>query len=331
MHSDKRLNALQNWLNEQLKLEFSDISPASSDASFRRYFRIQTNDETFIVMDAPPEHESLDEFIHADAALATLNLHAPRIHEQNHDDGFLLLEDLGTRTYLDELDEQTAEHLYSDAIDALITLQSGITSQPETQFPLYSEKLLLDEMKLFELWYLPKHLNKTLSSKQLDILHDTYKVLIDHAISQPQTWVHRDYHSRNLMITKQNNPGIIDFQDMVIGGITYDLVSLFKDCYIEWPREKVINWVKEYYEKASNKLGFINISEQALIKYFDFMGVQRHLKILGIFCRLFYRDKKAQYLNDLPLTKKYLMETCADYNELIPLLDILKNIHQDGS
>ena len=239
MHSDKRLNALQNWLNKQLKLEFSSICPASSDASFRRYFRIAVNGTSYIVMDAPPEHESVEEFIHVDSALLALNLHVPKIYEKNLDQGFLLIEDLGNRTYLEELNEQTADTLYSDAIDALVTLQTGIERALQQKFPSYSAELLLAEMQLFESWYLQKHIKKALTNKQSDNLQNIYQLLIEYATSQPQTWVHRDYHSRNLMITTDNNPGIIDFQDMVIGGISYDLVSLFKDCYIEWPRSKV--------------------------------------------------------------------------------------------
>lgn len=334
MHSDKRLNALQNWLNKQLKLEFSAISAAASDASFRRYFRINANNTSYIVMDAPPEHESLATFTHAASAFSSLKLHVPTIYAENHTDGFLLLEDLGTRTYLDELNEQTADKLYSDAIDALITLQSSMLSLPnkspntlsDRNFPLYSAELLMNEMQLFESWYLKKHIKKPLSDKQTDDLQNSYQLLINSATEQPQSWVHRDYHSRNLMITERNNPGIIDFQDMVIGGISYDLVSLLKDCYIAWPRAKVEHWLTHYYEKATKQLNLTTTSLQQLIKYFDFMGVQRHLKILGIFSRLFYRDNKTQYLNDIPLTKQYLTDTCQQYDELAPLAEILVSL-----
>ena len=333
MHSDKRLNALQNWLNKQLKLEFSDISPASSDASFRRYFRIDVNSASYIAMDAPPENESLGEFIYADSALLALNLHAPVIHAENSDEGFLLMEDLGTQTYFDKLNEQNADVLYSDAIDALITMQTGIKLQPQKKFPLYSAKLLKDEMQLFESWYLPKHINRTLSSNQADKLHTIYQLLIDNALEQPQSWVHRDYHSRNLMLTENSNPGIIDFQDMVIGGISYDLVSLFKDCYIAWPRVKVEEWISDYHKKyhqiAVKQFGFEEVTLPQLIKFFDLMGVQRHLKVLGIFSRLFYRDNKEQYLNDIPLVKQYLIETCEQYDELAPLADILHSVHSE--
>jgi len=316
--SQDRETLLKDWLTSLSDYSLSEIHPASADASFRRYFRVtnQNDGSSYIIMDAPPDKEDCTPFIHIAHLLRGVGVNAPDILEQNNELGFLLLSDLGDQPYLDHLSDEHADAMYEDAISALIKMQ---TIKNDLSF--YDEPRLRDEMDLFENWYLNKHLNVVLNKQQKTDLEEVFSLLIKNALEQPQVFVHRDYHSRNLMLLDKNNPGVIDFQDAVIGPITYDLVSLFKDCYIEWSRDKVGNWLKNYLEKSAH--GF---DKQQLIRWFDLMGVQRHLKILGIFSRLNYRDGKAQYLNDLPLTLKYVVETCEHYQQLAPLKHLLEKL-----
>jgi aminoglycoside/choline kinase family phosphotransferase len=313
-----RLTQLQQWLDSLASNTYSDLQAASADASFRQYFRVNNtkNNKTYIVMDAPPDKENCHAFALVTDLIRGAGVNAPDILAIDIEQGFLLLDDLGNNPYLDHLNDDTADDLYIDAIDALIKMQTidGI-------LPAYDENLLQTEMSLFETWYLNHHLNIKLNARQKRSLDSTFTLLIDNAIKQPQVFVHRDYHSRNLMITDNNNPGVIDYQDAVIGPISYDLVSLFKDCYIEWPREKVEHWLDCYLARLAPERF---IERDTLIRWFDLMGVQRHLKVLGIFTRLNYRDGKSQYLDDLPLTLKYILETCDKYNELQPLKQLLE-------
>ena len=311
-----RENALNDWLNSINEYSLTELRPASADASFRRYFRVTDNNDgnTYVVMDAPPDKEDCAPFIHITQLLRNAGVNSPEILQQNTKQGFLLLSDLGERPYLDHLNNQSADALYGDAISALIQMQSI-----DDNLPGYDEKRLRDEMDLFETWYINKHLETTLNSQQQTSLESTFKLLIENSLEQPPVFVHRDYHSRNLMLLEQNNPGVIDFQDAVVGPITYDLVSLLKDCYIEWPRNKVEEWLGVYLEKSGH-----TFSQSQLIRWFDLMGVQRHLKVLGIFSRLNYRDGKEQYLSDLPLTLKYVVDTCKLYKELAPLAQLLE-------
>lgn len=306
---DSRLNLLQHWIVSELGLKPETIEPASADASFRRYFRVTTPERVFIAMDAPPEKESVANFVDCARALAALDIHVPHIFHENSDLGFLLLEDLGVRTYLDELKLETGR-LYGDALTALLKLQSGENSE-EFAPPLYDAQRLNQEMDLFIDWYLGKHINRKLTKQQLEIWDETKKYLTDSCLSQPQTWVHRDYHSRNLMITAENSPGVIDFQDIMFGPIAYDLASLFKDCYIEWPRKQQLLWLEKYRTQAN-----LQISSEQFIEFYDLAGLQRHLKVLGIFCRLNYRDRKSQYLGDLPLVANYILEVLELYPRL---------------
>lgn len=312
-----RLTQLQQWLESVAENTYTDIQPASADASFRQYFRVLNSKQKrhYIVMDAPPDKEDCHPFIHVTELLRGVGVNAPEIFARDVSQGFLLLADLGNRPYLDELNQESAGALYSDAIDALIKMQTI-----EAILPAYDKTLLQNEMALFETWYLKRHLNISLTPLQKEQLASVFALLISNAEEQPQVFVHRDYHSRNLMITDNNNPGVIDYQDAVNGPITYDLVSLFKDCYIEWPREKVEQWLAIYLSRLSITY---SITTETLIRWFDLMGVQRHLKVLGIFARLNYRDGKAQYLDDLPLTLKYVVETCERYPELAPLKQLL--------
>lgn len=323
---DKRLKALQSWLIDELRLNPKNIHPASADASFRRYFRIQSDGESFVVMDAPPEKEPIADFVRINLALAKQNIHVPKIHHSSIKDGFILLEDLGNTVYLDKLSIDSSNALYSNALKALIKLQQGTTNQTSFELPHYSEKLLKTEMSLFNDWYVQEHLKTNLTDKQADDLNSIESFLIESCLEQPLVWVHRDFHCRNLMITESDSPGVIDFQDMVIGPIAYDLASLFKDCYIEWPREQQIHWLKEYYELAQSELTDFTFTFSDLIRWYDLTGLQRHLKVLGIFCRLNYRDGKSQYLNDLPLVRSYVLEVSALYPELEPLQSLIADL-----
>ncbi|HEB63041.1 MAG TPA: aminoglycoside phosphotransferase [Gammaproteobacteria bacterium] len=309
---DHRLKAIQQWLLNEVKLSKFDLKPASSDASFRRYFRVDTGTETFIVMDAPPEKEDCQPFVDIAKVLGQAGLNTPRIIAQDLEQGFLLLSDLGSRLFLDELNDDSVELLYGDALNSLQKLQKI----PHNSLPLpnYSADLLQQEMMLFHDWFLKQHLAIELSKEERAVLFDAFETLTESALEQPQVWVHRDYHSRNLMVLDKESPGILDFQDAVIGPVTYDLVSLLRDCYIAWPRERVEAWVTTYYQNCDTDLG--GVSGAQFLRWFDLMGVQRHLKAMGIFARLNIRDGKSGYLGDIPRTLAYVREVCGRYEEL---------------
>lgn len=325
---DKRLEKIKIWLDTVLDEPVLSVAPASQDASFRRYFRVLTANTSHVVMDAPPEKESLDEFIAIDRALIELGVHAPMIHQINLNEGFLLLEDLGDRTYLNELRSDSSK-LYSNAIKALVKIQGGILSQNNPSgltLKLYDEALVTQELNLFDDWYLKRHLDIELDAKNKLIWQDTKECLVQAFAQQPQVWVHRDYHSRNLMIHDHNPPAVIDFQDMVIGPIAYDLASLFKDCYIEWTRDQQHHWLVQYLEHLHLEQPSLVVNIDDLVRWVDFTGLQRHLKVLGIFCRLNYRDGKAHYLDDLPLVQKYVLEVIDLYPELSNFQSMLNAI-----
>jgi len=272
-------------------------------------------------MDAPPEKEPITGFIEIAQALSSIGVHTPEIIAKDIQQGLLLLEDLGNITYLEQLLKKPNK-LYSDAIDSLLLIQNGehLLIQKNKQYtslkvPQYSAEKLEQEMDLFDDWFIKRHLNLSADKKMQDAWNDCKQQLISACLEQPQTWVHRDYHSRNLMVTDTNSPGVIDFQDMVKGPLTYDLASIFKDCYIEWPRERQQQWLEEYRTKALVELNLADFSLETLTRWVDFAGLQRHLKVLGIFCRLNYRDGKADYLNDLPLVAKYTLEVLDIYPE----------------
>ncbi len=315
MTTDQRQLDLLNWLTQKLGYSVSDFSVASADASFRRYFRAVTSRGTFVVMDAPPEKENCQAFVDTAQALASLGVHTPEIIAKDLSLGFILLEDLGTRTYLDELDRKPNE-LYSAAIDSLVKIQSGKISGSQWWPTHYDSQKLLEEMSLFERWYINEHLGRSIHEPSFAVWLHTQQFLAQACLEQPQVWVHRDYHSRNLMITEINSPGVIDFQDMVVGAIGYDLASIFKDCYIEWPRQRQQIWLEEYRTKAITALDLPEFSLETLTRWVDLAGLQRHLKVLGIFCRLNYRDGKENYLRDLPLVAKYTLEVLEIYPEL---------------
>ena len=327
---DQRLEQLKIWL-QQSDIQFDSITPASADASFRRYFRITgvaANDngktETRIIMDAPPDKEDCRPFIKIATMLYELGLNVPQILQQDLQQGFLLLSDLGDTVFLSVLNNDTVEDLYRAAMQSLLLMQQ----KQDADLPLYSETFLRNEMALFTEWYLGKQLSITLTPGQTAVLENAFDILVNNALTQPQVLVHRDYHSRNLMINElqADKPGIIDFQDAVIGAVTYDLVSLLKDCYISWPRDKVEAWVKTFQQQAES-VGIIkNVSTEEFLRWFDLMGLQRHIKVAGIFSRLKHRDGKTGYLKDIPRTMDYVFDVVARYPEFKPLQKLLGEI-----
>lgn len=324
----KRLQQLNEWLAIVLNGRPYDIAPASADASFRRYFRVTMGDETLIAMDAPPPQEDCTPFVHAAEVFADAGLNVPKIIAQDIPNGFLLLSDLGNTTFLSALQApnglEVAADLYRDASNALIKLQ--LASKPEV-FPPYDEALLTREMQLFPDWYVAKHLNVKLSDAQQAVMNKAFATLNANILAQSKVYVHRDYHSRNLMVQANSKDlGVLDFQDVVYGPITYDLVSLLKDAYISWEEDQVLDWAVRYWQSA-RKAG-LGVSEDFAEFYRDFewMGAQRHIKVLGIFARLYHRDGKDGYLKDMPLVMDYLRRVCDRYIELKPFLRLLDEL-----
>lgn len=326
---DSRLEGLKRWLAAVLDVTDYELQPASADASFRRYYRVRTAGATHIVMDAPPDRQDLGPFLAVAARLRELGLHVPEVLDQDLAAGYLLLTDLGERTYLQALNPATVERLYGDALGALVVLQAGIYTGAGL-LPDYDEALLRRELEIFREWYLGRHLGATLAAAQQQALEAAFNMLVGAALDQPRVWVHRDYHSRNLMVTARNNPGILDFQDAVVGPVTYDLVSLLRDCYIAWPRDQVIDWAKGYYELARQSGLPVGEDEEQFLRWFDLMGVQRHLKAAGIFARLHHRDGKPGYLGDIPRTLGYVLEVSARYPELAGLYRLLGALPIEG-
>jgi N-acetylmuramate 1-kinase len=299
--------------------------PASADASFRRYFRLQKGAESFIVMDAPPSREDCLPFVRVAGFLESMQLSAPRIIEADIERGFLLISDLGSEQYLDKLagEPHLADALYGDAIDAMLVMQRRGEAY-QTTLPPYSEKLLRFELSLFHDWLCGTHLQLQLSAEDERNWQACCDMLVETALRQPRVFVHRDYHSRNLMVLDEDNPGILDFQDAVEGPLTYDLVSLLKDCYVRWPADKVRQWALGYYQKLSDNTR-TQIDERRFLRYFELMGVQRQLKAAGIFCRLSHRDGKSGYLNDVPRTLSYIVELGPRHKELGFLVRLIED------
>ena len=323
---DSRLADLKQWLATlpSPTLQPDSIRPASSDASFRRYFRIDAADgASYIAMDAPPPQEDVRPFIHVAGLFGKAGVSVPAVLAQDVERGFLLLSDLGSTTYLQQLSHDSAHKLYLDAIDSLVLMQ--VQSEPGV-LPEYDRALLLRELMLFPDWYIGKHLGLTLTEAQTKTLHGVFDTLLANNLAQPQVYVHRDYHSRNLMVLPQGNPGILDFQDAVYGPITYDLVSLLRDAYIQWDEELVLDWTIRYWEHARRAGLPVTPDIDAFYRDFEFMGVQRHLKVLGIFARLYHRDGKEAYLKDMPLVMEYTRKAAGRYRELVPLVRLLDEL-----
>ena len=296
-----RKQQLQDWLQSCFPQQTFSLEPASSDASFRRYFRVFVEDETYIAMDAPPDKENCLPFVLIDQALVDHGVHAPDIIAQNLAAGFLLLSDLGSQCYLDQLGPESVDALYGDALDSLHHMQT-LDAQ---HLPPYDEALLKREIDLFSEWFLGRLLGIEADFSA------TSQSLIESALEQPRVFVHRDFHSRNLMVVADNNPGVIDFQDAVCGPVTYDLASLLRDCYISWPDDRVYDWVEAFRLR-----GYSDTEPEVFRRWFDLMGVQRHLKAIGIFARLYLRDGKTGYLKDIPRTLGYIQNLLQRYPQL---------------
>jgi hypothetical protein len=324
LENDARLTLIHAWLSRDLHLPVTRIEPASSDASFRRYFRIFSADATYVVMDAPPDKEDVRPYLKVSGMLEALGAHVPHVHETDEARGLLLLEDLGTTLYLQRLlGGDDGVQLYGEALEALALIQVRGRAACAELSP-YGRSELAREMTLMPEWFLARHLALTLSAAESQLLEEACEFLIRSALAQPCVFVHRDYHSRNLMVLPERNPGIIDFQDALSGPVGYDLVSLLKDCYIAWPRERVLGWVREFRARLLRHGGEAGASEEEFVRWFDLIGVQRHIKVLGIFCRLWYRDGKSGYLADLPRTLDYVRDACARFTELAPLARLLE-------
>ncbi len=319
----KRIEQFTHWLQRDLNFPSFTVQPASADASFRRYFRIGFNGQTHIVMDAPPGKEQLEPFIQIARQFGSIGLNVPKIEAVNSEQGFLLMSDLGSTQFLDVLTNENVDRLYGDALGALAAIQS---CGPETAaIPPYDRTLLLSEMSLFKQWYLEHHLGVELTETEVRAMNKIFEMLADNALEQPQVAVHRDYHSRNLMVC-DHNPGILDFQDAVTGAVTYDLVSLLRDCYIQWPQQKIEQWVDGYHDLALDHGILRQRCNEQFYHWFNLMGVQRHIKAIGIFSRLNHRDGKIGYMKDIPRTLGYVSQVCELYPQLSGLKSLIDRI-----
>lgn len=320
---DLRRAVLERWLAEQFAGARFSLAPASEDASFRRYFRAALDDgRSYVAMDAPPDKEDCRPFVRIARLLREAGVHAPEVHAQDLGQGFLLLSDLGTATYLQELDAGNAPQLFADAVDALLRWQLATRAG---ELPPYDEALLRREMSLFPEWYVSRHLAVTLNDSQKNDLEGIFRILVQSALAQPVVYVHRDYMPRNLMLCEPN-PGVLDFQDAVIGPLTYDVVSLFRDAFISWDEAQVLDWTVRYWEKAKHAGLPVDADFGQFWRAFEWMGLQRHLKVLGIFARINYRDGKPKYLADTPRFVGYASAVAGRYAALAPLARLLEEL-----
>lgn len=321
---DGRLKALSYWLKVSLGLPVKALEPISNDASFRRYFRVAIGEASFVAMDAPPAQEDVRPFIKIAHLLHRASVHVPQIYHRDLEQGFLLLSDLGTANYLSRLNEKTVDALYADAMEILVTLQKNVALE-DCPLPPYGPSLLRRELDLFRDWFLRRLLMMDMGESAASLLEKVWALLMTCALEQPKVCVHRDYHSRNLMVTEWRNPGVLDFQDAVVGPLTYDLVSLLRDCYIAWPSDRIERWVNDYYRRLSAAGLVANGRCEEFWRWFDWMGVQRHLKAIGIFSRLKLRDGKGNYLAAIPRTLGYVTEVCRKYPQLNDFLKFLED------
>ena len=315
MHS--RQTALHHWLLNVINTADYELTPLTGDASFRRYYRLHYLGEFRIVMDAPPDKETVGPFLHIARLLSEQGIHAPHVYAADEQQGFIVLEDLGDTLLLSILQADNADKLYRQAMDIILRMQASIHPL-HAQIPCFDKAYMLQELQLFITWFLNGYLKLTLSDAETKLINSHFQLLVTEISAQPQVFIHRDYHSRNIMFIERDGQfdlGIIDFQDAMQGPLAYDLVSLLKDCYIQWPREQVLDWAALFYSQSP-------IAQQmtlpAFIQGFERCGLQRHLKVLGIFSRLYLRDNKPGYLNDIPLVLNYVMsalEPCAEWSE----------------
>lgn len=322
--SDSRLDELRQWVSGRLDVRDVALERASEDASFRRYFRIRIGNASWIAMDAPPEREDSHAFVKVATLMRNAGVHVPEVIAQDLARGYLLLSDLGTTTYLKAIDERNADALFADAIEALVKWQ--LASRPSV-LPPYDEALLRRELELFPEWYLGRHLGFELDAAQRESLENVFARLVRASLAQPRVYVHRDYMPRNLMLSEPN-PGVLDFQDAVYGAITYDVVSLFRDAFVSWPEARVLDWSARYWERAKKAGLPVHGDFGDFYRDFEWMGLQRHLKILGIFARIHYRDGKPGYLEDTPRFLDYARAVATRYAELGGLLTLLDAVEQ---
>jgi hypothetical protein len=309
---------LEQWLQQLEKFPTYQLQPLAGDASFRKYYRLTSGGNSFIVMDAPPELEDCQPFVKIAELLRQHDLSVPVIFAQNFQQGFLLLSDFGDDLYLKKLNENNAENLYLQALNAL----SRIQTIKEKNIPAFDAEFMLQELKHFEEWFLIKHCKQVLTAQHKKMLSNSFEYLIQSAVEQPQVFIHRDYHSANLMVLANQQVGILDFQDAFTGPITYDLVSLLRDCYISWPQEFVKKIVIQFCKNLQG------IDENTFLRWFDLMGIQRHLKAIFIFARKFHRDQNSNYLQHIPRTLKYVISVGSQYNQCEELADFLKGINE---
>jgi aminoglycoside/choline kinase family phosphotransferase len=319
---DDRFRALQEWLGAALAGAAPRIEKASADASFRRYFRVFAGDRTLIAMDAPPERENTRAFVQVAALMKDAGLHVPEVLAQDLDRGFLLLTDLGTRSYLAALREGNVDALFGDATTALVKWQAA--SRPG-ELPEYDEALLRRELELFPEWYIGRHRGVALTPRQRETLDWVFRRILDRNLAEARVYVHRDFMPRNLMASDPN-PGVLDFQDAVFGPISYDVASLMRDAFVSWDEERVLDVTVRYWEKARKARLPVPADFGDFWGDVEWMGLQRHLKVLGIFARLHYRDGKAGYLEDTPRFVRYVRHAAARYGDLAPLAKLLDEV-----
>ncbi|NII11510.1 phosphotransferase [Oleiagrimonas sp. C23AA] len=311
-----------SWTREVMHDPDVTLEVASADASFRSYWRTRHGQTARIIMDAPPEHEDIRPWLNIGQRLAEAGLHTPHVYASDVQAGFALLEDLGSTHYLDALDASRADTLYGDALDTLLRMQRHVVG---SDLPPYDEAFLTTEMELLPTWLLEHHLGLTLTCGQWDVLELAFRHILDTIAAQPKVFVHRDFHSRNLLLAKCNNPAIIDFQGALYGPLTYDVASLLRDCYIVWPEERVAGWLESYRQRLlAAELIDTSVNPDRFTRWFDLTGLQRHIKVLGLFCRLYYRDGKASYLNDLPTVLAYVLDVASRHEALGAFVALLR-------
>lgn len=319
MSPPDRHAALTRFVAAALRERAFTLEPASADASFRSYWRARDGGASWVVMDAPPQQEDVETWLDVDARLRIAGLHAPQVHAVDVDQGFVLMEDLGTRTYLPELNEASVEPLYGTALDALLRMQREV---PAHGLPVFDATRTIPEMELLGPWFLERHLGFGPSCGDWEVIEHAFRLIASAADEQPRRFMHRDFHSRNLLVAQANSPAIIDFQGAMYGPVTYDLASLLRDCYISWPIERIDGWVEGYRLRLAAE-GIVEVDGAQFRRWFDSIGMQRHIKVLGLFCRLWYRDGKAGYLSDLPRVLDYVLGVARLYPALLDFADLL--------
>ncbi len=322
-----RVAARLAWTRQVLDDASLTLQPASADASFRSYWRTAHGGQSWIVMDSPPQREDPRPWLAIGARLAAAGLHVPAVQAHDLQQGFLLIEDLGSRLYLAELNGANADRLYGDAMDALLAMQTRV---PSDDLPPFDHAVLVSGLEVMPEWFLQRHLGHAPACGEWDVLEAAFGVIVRNALAQPRRFVHRDFHSRNLLVVDENNPGIIDFQGALHGPLTYDLASLLRDAYIAWPRERVEGWVESYRRRLLGA-GVIDASVDAahFLRWFDLTGLHRHVRVLGQFYRLWYRDGKPGYLRDVPQVYRYVIEVAGSYPELADFAALLER-HVQG-